>query len=209
MQKIHTTCAAAIAAATGIVLLAGCADRTKNTVLVGSVIAAQAPAQEVEVIYYLGVFDPREQIPPTVYRVRVQGQASLLSFMKFGTGWVRAELIDSLSSGGRFEGGSIRVDDANSLAAQKLETGRRLVLFGPEGFRKAPKDHRLVIVMGSNPDGFFRAMDQSVSVISDAALDKHNNELMTKLFESLVKARAESERLADLQKNVSSTFPAK
>ena len=38
-----------------------------------------------------------EQVPPSVYRVRVKGQASFLSATKFASGWVPADLVDSLS----------------------------------------------------------------------------------------------------------------
>ena len=52
-----------------------------------------------------------------------------------------------------------------------LPTGRKLVLFGPEGFRPVPKNHRLVIVMGSNPEEFFKAIDESLGMISKVKMD--------------------------------------
>src|SRR5260370_22843419 len=57
-----------------------------------------SPSNDLEQIYYIGIFDPREQVPQTIYRVRVRGQASALNQMKFATGWVHADLIDSLAS---------------------------------------------------------------------------------------------------------------
>ncbi|HQR16172.1 MAG TPA: hypothetical protein PKW52_13355 [Nitrospira sp.] len=41
------------------------------TTAVGAVI----PGHDIEQVYYLGSFDPQEQIPPALYRVRVRGQA--------------------------------------------------------------------------------------------------------------------------------------
>lgn len=50
-----------------------------------TLLGARTPANEIEQIYYLGVFDPQEQLEPMVYRVRVHGQASPISGMKFGS----------------------------------------------------------------------------------------------------------------------------
>ncbi|HYL82014.1 MAG TPA: hypothetical protein VEU07_14445, partial [Candidatus Acidoferrum sp.] len=38
----------------------------------------------------------------------------------------------------------------------RLPPGRSLVLYGPEGFRSVPQDHRLVLVMSSDPSEFFK-----------------------------------------------------
>ena len=96
------------------VIQAGCATLEQNVaagVLGTTVLGARTPAQEIEQIYYLGVFDPQEQVPPTVYRVRVHGQASIISNMKFASGWVHANLIDSLGSHIEFdrEGGRVSI----------------------------------------------------------------------------------------------------
>jgi hypothetical protein len=194
----------------GVLSLSGCATETQNIVLgaVGAtVLGAQSPNNEIEVIYYLGVFDPQDQLQPTVYRVRVRGQASFLSLTKFASGWVRAELIDSLSTGGRFDNAGITIDQSNSLAAAKLQTGRRLMMFGPEGFREAPKDHRLVIVMGSDPSAFFEAMDKSLGGVAEAQAAKMNSDLVNKLFLALAQVKGENDRLNDLARNVVGTLP--
>jgi hypothetical protein len=39
-------------------------------------------------------------------------------------------------------------------------------MFGPEGFREAPRDHRLVIVMGSSPQKFFSAVDSALGLVA-------------------------------------------
>ncbi|MBD3268427.1 hypothetical protein GF373_17305, partial [bacterium] len=53
-------------------------------------VGAQAPGNEIQQIYYLGVFDPHEQVPPQVYRITVRGQASAFSGVKYSSGWVHA-----------------------------------------------------------------------------------------------------------------------
>src|SRR5947208_52474 len=86
----------------GIVLLeSGCATPYQNAALgvAGATVAgAYSPGHEIEQIYYLGVFDPQEQIPPTIYRITVHGQASVISGTEYASGWVPAQLIDSLNS---------------------------------------------------------------------------------------------------------------
>ncbi len=203
---------AAAAALASACALAGCATPAENIALgaVGvTALGAQSPSNEIEVTYYLGVFDPQDQLPPTVYRVRVHGQASFISQATFAAGWVRAELIDSLSTGGRFDddGKGITIDKGNTLEGAKLQTGRRLVMFGPEGFREAPRDHRLVVVMGSNPSAYFEAVDKALGSISEAQAAKKNSDLAAKLFAILAQLRDESDRLGDLDKNVAATFP--
>ena len=63
---------------------------------VGSTVGfGRTPSNDLEQVYYLGVFDPKEQIPSTIYRVIVRGQASAISQMDFGSGWVPAEMLES------------------------------------------------------------------------------------------------------------------
>ena len=50
----------------------------------------------------------------------------------------------------------------------KLTPGRRLMLFGPEGFREAPANHRLVIVMGSNADSYFESIEKVLGAVAAA-----------------------------------------
>lgn len=162
-----------------LIATTGCGNLTpvENIVLwtaVGTAFVAGSPAQEIEQIYYLGVFDPQEQVPPTVYRIRVHGQASFISNMRFGSGWVPAGLIDSLGTNIGFNDGSISIDQESSDKLSSIQTGRRLVLFGPEGFREAPEGHRLVIVMGSSPEEFFNAIDRSLGVVNQAIAEQRN-----------------------------------
>ena len=98
---------------------------------------SRAPTSEIQQVYYLGVFDPLEQVPPTVYRVTVHGQASAISAMRFASGWVPAHLIDSLQSRVTqdMDSGDVGVSGGENLS--RIKTGRRLIQFGPEGFREA------------------------------------------------------------------------
>lgn len=176
---------------------------------VTTVVGARSPTHEIEQIYYLGVFDPQEQLPPSVYRVRVHGQASFISLMRFASGWVRADLIDSLGTGIEFEKkeGGISITKGDESMLSSLKTGRRLVMFGPEGFREAPKDHRLAIVMGSSPENFFKAIDESIGVVSEVMEEQRNTKLSQSLFEALAKIKSERERLADLKNDIKTDLP--
>ncbi len=173
----NLTLAALVVAAA--LVSAGC-ETVQGNVALGTagatLLGARTPANEIEQTYYLGVFDPQEQVPPTVYRVRVRGQASAISGMKFASGWVQANVIDSLGTHIEFNKDSAKVEinkeDPNDLVS--LQTGRRLMLFDPEGYREAPKDHRLVIVMGASPEKYFKAVDKSLSVVSQAVF-KHES----------------------------------
>lgn len=182
--------------------LVGC-DPT--SAIIGGVTGTTAflgmtPSNEIDQVYYLGVFDPQEQIPPTVYRVRVRGQASALSAMRFGSAWVPANVVDSLGTsiqpgdkGFTFE--KVKPDEA----LPTLPTGRKLMTFGPEGFREAPKDHRLVLVMGANPKSYFEAVESVLGDVSIAASNQQEHELHRQLLESLLHLRNERDRLNDLE----------
>ena len=49
------------------------------------------------------------------------------------------------------------------------DSGRRLMQFGPEGFRSAPKGHRLVILMGSSPEKVEQAFSTALGTVALAA----------------------------------------
>jgi hypothetical protein len=192
-------------------LSSGCSNTAETIVagLGGVAFLAHSPSNEIEQIYYLGVFDPQEQVPPTVYRVRVRGQASPISFTRFASGWVQADLIDSLGTSIAFdeESRSVKIQKTDDDWCGSLQTGRRLMLFGPEGFREAPKDHRLVIVMGSSPEAFFEAIDESLGAVSKAKVDQQNAAVDRLLFEQLIRLKKERESLDDLVKDVEADMP--
>jgi hypothetical protein len=179
---------------------AGIAGAVVGTTALG----AQAPTHEIEQIYYLGAFDPQEQVPSSVYRIRVHGQASFMSRVKFASGWVKAELIDSLNSRVAFdkEGETTKVERGEGESLEAIQTGRRLILFGPEGFRKVPKDHRLVIVMGTNPEDFFKAIDTALgqaAVVEGEQLDEKTGQ---EIFAEILRVQGEAIRLADLRADI-------
>lgn len=190
------------------VWLAACSldPATRNPLIGAGVgIAGLTPSSNLEQVYYLGVFDPQEQLPPTIYRVRVRGQGSALNFTRYASGWVRAELIDSLSTVTKFKSkdpdSGVEVTSADS-ETKGLLAGRRLVLFGPEGFREAPKDHRLVVVMGSSPEKFFAAVDQALGNVAAATQGTSGQDLERGLFREILRLKSERERLDDLRADI-------
>lgn len=225
---------------TGLIL-AGCGNLSviEEVVLgttAGAVYGGRTPAHEIQQTYYLGVFDPQEQLPPTVYRVRLHGQANALSFVKFASGWLPAATVDSLgttiaweqptdrnSRAGSSAGGAPAVQanglaagivptgtDAKSGPAPSIFKGRRLVLFGPEGFREAPADHRLVIAMGTDPQAYFDASNQAMGVIAQAMQktgDSGTIALQGDLFEALKVTLARRKALAELKVQVAGMEP--
>lgn len=172
--------------------------------LAATLLGGRTPGQDLEQTYYLGVFDPQEQVPPSVYRVRVRGQASILSRMSFASGWVHASLIDSLgtSIGFNSDSGRVEITKAGEDSLGGITTGRRMVVFGPEGFREAPKDHRLVIVMGSSPDKFFAAVDETMGVVARAIGERRHDGLNKRILDILTRAKAERDRLDALATQV-------
>jgi hypothetical protein len=173
-----------------------------------TVFAGRSPNNEIEQTYYLGVFDPQDQLPPTVYRVRVRGQASAMSGVKFASGWVPANVLDALGTSMAFEKDSNRVKiDKDDSASATFKTGRRLMLFGPEGFREAPAHHRLVVMMGSSPDKFFQAIDESLGVVAQATQERGSVQLDRFLFETLVRVRSERTELDRLVRDINADLP--
>ncbi len=181
----------------------GCGSTQRNvTIGAGGATAfgSLSASSEIEQVYYLGVLDPHDQVPATVYRVRVRGQASFISRTKFASGWVHASLIDSIGSSLQYgdDDGILRIEKTGEEFGG-IKTGRRLMLFGPEGFREAPKDHRLAIVMGATPQEFFNAMDRSLGVISEVQEEQHYSALNSLLFEALAQVQKEKVRLDALK----------
>lgn len=173
-------------------------------------IGAVIPGHDIEQVYYLGSFDPQEQVPPALYRVRVRGQASIIGWMRFGSGWVPAELIDSLGSSLEINktDGKIQFTHENSKSLSKLAIGRRLMQFGPEGFREVPKEHRLVIVMGSDPENFFAAMDEALDVVSQGKADQDSRALNRLLFDALITVKAEKQVIEAQLESAREQFPS-
>lgn len=196
----------------GSSLLPGCATpaQTAGAVIGGVTVAgAQIPTDEIEQIYYLGVFDPQEQLPPTIYRVTVRGQSSFLNSSKFASGWVHAGLIDSLSSRASDTGigatdfpGTGQAPNADDL----LKVGRRLVMFGPEGFREAPKDHRLVVVMGGDPKAFFDAVDLALGDMGGVKVQQAQLSTVSDMSKAFSQAQTVDNQLETLLEDARKTL---
>jgi len=175
--------------------------------VVGSVFGAYTPTDSIEQIYYLGAYDPLEQLPPAVYRVRVRGQSSATSRMKFGSGWVKADLIDSLETTATIPATSITTEQGGATIQgtrrpSPVTSGRRLVLFGPEGTRNVPRDHRLVVVMGASPESFFQAVDESLRIFNDAKVERVDGAVREKLLVEMNRVQEEQLALARLGPDV-------
>jgi len=187
-----------------VVVLSGCetvAARNSTAGITATVALAHLPTSQVQQVYYLGVFDPRDQLPPTIYRVRVRGQASALNQTKFASGWVHSSLVDSLSSSGTYNAsvGELAGKLNGNGSDRGLLTGRRLLMFGPEGFREAPKDHRLVIVMGSDPQAFFGAVDSALGTVAEVTQGITIGPEVTKaLLTEVGRLRSMGKRLAEV-----------
>ncbi len=193
---LRLVCALALSA-----ILAGC-DTPEGKITLGivgaAVIGGQAPTNEIEQTYYLGIFDEQEQVPPAVYRVRLRGQASAISAVNFASGWLPAEFVDTLGTSIAFDkkSGKVKFDKPdNDQSIKDFKTGRRLILFGPEGFREAPANHRLVVVMGSNADAFFSSVNESVGTIASAIQGTDKAISDEELFQLLLRIKRENEEL--------------
>jgi len=186
----------------------GCGNTSDTLWLSGGIaggvaLAGQSPAHEIEQIYYLGVFDPLEQTPSSIFRLTVRGQSSFMNATKFASGWAPANLVDSLNTNLSFtQEGVVAASKEEAAELSELETGRRLILFGPEGYRETPRSHRLVMVMSSSPEKFFEALGQTLGTIADVQIKKLDERLHQEVFRSLVRVRDEQKRLESLREVV-------
>lgn len=184
---------------------------TRNSTAAGMLLAAaHIPTTQMQQVYYLGVFDPRDQVPPLIYRVRIQGQASLLNSTNFASGWVHASVLDSLSPDMSHAATlkELAGPGAKGKAGEEKSalTGRRLVMFGPEGFREAPKNHRLVVVMGSDPSAFFSSVDRALGTVAEATQGSAvSAELTRVLLDEQALMRDEEKKLTALVQSVAAS----
>jgi len=173
-----------------------------------TIIGSQTPTQSIEQTYYVGLFDPDEQLPPAVYRITVRGQASAISSMRFASGWVPAAVVDGLGSRldfddqGRVRADGDEPDGKDAKPASVPVPGRGLMMFGPEGFREAPRNHRLAIVMGSSPQAFFDAVDLSLRTVVQVQQEQLESAESQKILGELYRLQQESEALDGLQRRV-------
>jgi hypothetical protein len=178
----------------------------KNSLYGSAIIGAAAvtPGTDLEQTYYLGSFDPRGQLPPAIYRIRLRGQASILNSTRFASSWVPAAVVDSLAGSaniklGKDDAGSVSISAPPDNVKSSLEgAGRRLMLFGPEGFRKAPEGHRLVVIMGSSPENVEQAFASALGTVAQARFGRSAATLDRDLFGLLLELGQEREQLKAL-----------
>lgn len=175
------------------------AQKNQGYGVAAAAVASVIPSADLEQTYYLGSFDPRGQLPPTIYRIRVRGQSSILNQTRFASGWVPAAVVDSLARSLTIDTktGAVGVggEGATSVISDK---GRRLVLFGPEGFREAPRDHRLVVMMGSSPEEVEQAFASAIGAVALAKFGQSGPALDRELFGLLLELGHEREQLQAL-----------
>src|SRR5262249_33543461 len=111
--------------------------------------------------------------------------------------WVPASVADSLTT--KFEladSGPVKVSKEDPQNAPvSLKTGRRLILFGPEGFREAPRDYRLVIIMGSDPSKYFQTVTQVLEASAKTQGSAANNALVTQILILITSAETQKDDL--------------
>jgi hypothetical protein len=141
------------------------AARWSRLALVLASLAAACRSTEVTTTQYLAVFDPQQQVTQELYRVRIHGEAAWYSDTDFATGWVPsgvADLVENSFSPVRNENGGTGVSYSKSPDGKPPEpitrASRQFYEVGPAGVSTSPQDHRFVVVMGANPDQFFKKM---------------------------------------------------
>ncbi len=134
----------------------------------------------------------------------MHGQSSLISFGRFASGWVPAEFADALGTSISFnkDSGKVELDKTEGLKTSATK-GRRLIVFGPEGFRESPGNHRLVIAMGSSPETYFDAINEALGAIATATQGGTGDATLQRdLFEALELISEEGERISKLEQQV-------
>ena len=194
----------------GGAVISGCSTPAGTAALTGGVAtglisaAGRAPAHEVEQIYYVGVFDPEEQVPRSIYRLRVHGQSSPLNKTRFASGWVPSKLIDAfggqVSIDPNSQGSSV-VTGISTNQEVLLPVGKRLWQFGPEASRESASAYRLVIVMGADPGAFFATVDKALGYTSDSAVKQVNAAVQANLYSVLASLVETTERYEKLKQN--------
>ncbi len=149
--------------------------------IVGPLILGACVSQDFRQVYYLGVYDPNEDVTQQLYRVSIQGDTAWYSTVKYASGWAPAEAVDALT-------GTLTQDQAGvRLSGEgrdvRLPPGRSLMLYGPEGFRIVPQDHRLVLVMSSDPSEFFKQVQLIAGAKVEADLSGEREVLLELLQE--------------------------
>jgi hypothetical protein len=61
-------------------------------------------------------------------------------------------------------------------------------------------------VMGSNPEGFFKAIDTSLGMVSEVKVQQRNTKLQQDVFTTLFQISNERQRLDELAENTGADF---
>lgn len=187
-----------LAVALTALALQGCGlTVVQRNLVTGTVGASLSPSAEIEQTYYIGSFDPRGQLPPAIYRIRVRGQSSILNATRFASSWVPAEVVDSLTGSLSVDAksGRISVDRNDTTTSSLADAGRRLMLFGPEGFREAPAGHRLVVIMGSDPQMVEQAFSEALGSVAQVKYGRAGVPVERDIFAMLLALGQEREQL--------------
>lgn len=185
-------------------MVCGCstvAHTNQAIALAGTVGLSLTPSFDLEQTYYLGSFDPAGQLPPTLYRIRVRGQSSILNSTKFASSWVPAEVVDALTGSATLnvKNGAVTITRAGLTASDNInDSGRRLMQFGPEGFRSAPKGHRLVILMGAEPEAVEQAFSSALGTVAMATSGVSGNAVDREALKALLDMGRDKARLQAL-----------
>lgn len=205
MKNLPTARMALLALAVPV-LLQGCAIEhvpTRNSLAAATVATlAATPNADIEQTYYLGSFDPQDQVPPAIYRIRVRGQSSVLNRTRFASSWVPAEVVDALTGSISFKDkdkSSLDVQTSAAAGAKGLDVGRGMIMFGPEGFREAPRNHRLVIVMGSDPEQVEQAFASALGTVASVKFGQGGAAVNDAVMDLLLKLADEKDSLRQLQ----------
>jgi hypothetical protein len=188
-------CWPAVLAAVALALLGGCstvAQRAASSV-VG--VASLTPNADIQQTYYLGSFDPTSQLPPAVYRIRVSGQSSILNRTRFASGWYPAGLVDALNGNLSIDTKNGNVSSSGAQDSASVLEGRGMVMFGPEGMRDAPRNHRLVVIMGSSPEQVEQAFSSALRSVATVRFGQSGAALDRQLFTRLTQLAAERDQL--------------
>jgi hypothetical protein len=175
-------------------------ERNSSAAL-GLAVMAVNPSTDIEQVYYLGSFDPRGQFPPSIYRIRVRGQSSILNSTRFASSWVPAEVVDALTGqiGIDPKNGKVSIEQNPSVRASLSDAGRGLLMFGPEGVREAPRGHRLVVIMGASPETVEQAFASALGTVAQVKFGVSGSALDKDLFALLLELGQEREQLKGIE----------
>lgn len=181
-----------------LLMQTGCGTVTQQTVSALTGAGMLIPNADIRQTYYLGSFDPTSQLPPSIYRIRVSGQSSILNQTRFASGWYPAGLVDSLTGQLGMDVKSGTITPSGSTETTSNLTGRGLVMFGPEGMRDAPRNHRLVVIMGADPAQVEQAFSSALRTVASVRFGQSGAALDRDLFERLMLLGTEREQLKAL-----------